>query len=270
MWFPSWLRNPRRSDSSSTLVRQRASFRPQLEALESRWLLSTLTVLNNLDGGKGSLRNEVAQAEKSGGKDTILFAPALNGHTITLTSGELDVTQNLTIQGPGAGLLTISGGRTSRVFEVAPNVTAALSGLTITGGASYSSADFPTAGGDILNQGTLTLSGCTVSGGHAGYYDWGNGGYGGGICNYGTMTLSGCTVSGDSAADGGGIFNGGTMTVSRSTVSGNSATDGGAGIYNYNGCALTISDAIFSSNYRNGYLDNIDGSYTDGGGNTFN
>jgi len=31
-------------------------FRPRLEALEGRWLLSTLSVTNNLDSGPGSLR----------------------------------------------------------------------------------------------------------------------------------------------------------------------------------------------------------------------
>jgi predicted outer membrane repeat protein len=244
---------------------------PHLEELEPRVVPSTvtLTVTNDLDSGNGSLRHAVAQAEKSPGKDMIVFAPSLNGHTITLTSGELDITQNLTIQGPGAGLLTISGGGRSRVFEVAPNVTAALSGMTITHGVSYSSASFPVAGGDILNQGTLTLSGCTVSGGHAGYHDWGNGGLGGGISNFGTLTLTTCTVSGNSAADGGGIYNGGTLTVSRSTVSGNSATDGGGGIYDYPGSALTVSDTVFSGNYHSGYLDNILGSYTDLGGNMF-
>ena len=93
-------------------LHKRASFRPQLEALENRWLLSTLTVLNNLDSGAGSLRAEIAVANSN---DTIIFAPSLNGKTITLTSGELDLTKNLTIQGPGASQLTVSGGNASRV-----------------------------------------------------------------------------------------------------------------------------------------------------------
>jgi hypothetical protein len=103
-----------------------------LEALEGRVVLSTLTVTNTLDSGHGSLRYEIAQAEKHPAKDTIEFKipktdPGYNSSTgiwtITLTSGELDITQNLTIQGLGASLLTISGDFRSRVFEVAPEAS---------------------------------------------------------------------------------------------------------------------------------------------------
>src|SRR5207244_4135800 len=69
---------------------------------------------------------------------------------ITLTSGELLIARNLTVQGPGAGILTISGNGASRVFEVRAAVN--LSGMTISKG-----------GAGILNHGTLTLSNCTVS-----------------------------------------------------------------------------------------------------------
>src|SRR6516225_1711232 len=90
-------------------------FRPRLEALEGRWLPSTLTVTNNLDSGPGSLRAEIAAAQNN---DKIVFAPSLNGKTIALTSGELAITKGLTIQGPGASQLTISGNNRFRVFEV--------------------------------------------------------------------------------------------------------------------------------------------------------
>jgi hypothetical protein len=268
MRFLSWLRSGTLSQAQARgrahrAPRQRATFRPRVEALEGRDVPSTLSVTNTLDSGHGSLRYEIAQAEKGNGKDMVAFNipksdPGYNASTgawtIKLTSGELDITASLKIQGPGAGLLTVSGGGVSRVFEVAKNVTVALSGLTISNGASYSSADDPDSGGDILNQGTLTLSGCTVSGGHAGYYDWGNGGPGGGICNFGTLTLSGCTVSGNSGSDGAGIFNGGTLTVSGSTISGNIAHDsGGGGILNYSGCTLTVSGCTVFGNSAVGF-----------------
>jgi len=44
---------------------------------------------------------------------------------ITLTSGQIVIDKGLTIQGPGANLLTISGNNSSRVF----NVTAASPGV---------------------------------------------------------------------------------------------------------------------------------------------
>jgi hypothetical protein len=70
-------------------------------------LLSTLTVTNNDDSGPGSLRAAIAAASSG---ETINFAPSLDGQTITLTSGELDIARSLDIEGPGAGRLTVSGG----------------------------------------------------------------------------------------------------------------------------------------------------------------
>jgi hypothetical protein len=195
-------------------------FRPRLEALEDRWVLSTLTVTNNVDSGAGSLRAEIA-ADKSG--DTIVFAPSLDGKTITLTRGELDITKNLTIQGPGAGQVTVSGGMTSRVFEVRPNTNLSLSGLTITQGYTYD-------GGGIFNGGTLTVSACTLSSNHAASV----GAQGGGIyiALGGVATLTNCTFSGNRAAGfGGGLFvDGGAATLTNCTLSRNSAGLGG-GIY---------------------------------------
>ena len=67
---------------------RRARFRLAVDLLESRALLSTLTVTNTNDSGKGSLRDEVAQAKAS---DTIAFASGLQGNTITLTSGPITI-----------------------------------------------------------------------------------------------------------------------------------------------------------------------------------
>jgi hypothetical protein len=158
-------------------------------------------------------------------------------------------------------------------------------------------------GGAILNFGSLTLSNCKLGG--AGGTVFGNTAqYGGAIANFGQMTVSDCNVVENSAiaavhsvAEGGGIYNAGTMTVSGGWVQENSATYGtfgmgaeGGGIYNagtltvsggyvvYNTAgtgggiynagtapALTVLNSYFSGNTP----ENIFGSYTDGGGNTF-
>src|SRR3981081_2580491 len=57
------------------------------------------TVTNTADSGPGSLRAAISAAASG---DKINFAPTLNGQTITLTSGELLINKNLSIQGPGA------------------------------------------------------------------------------------------------------------------------------------------------------------------------
>ncbi len=74
-------------------------FLPWLDQMENRTLLSTLTVMNNHDSGAGSLRADIAAATSG---DTIAFADGLRGQTITLTTGELDITTSLNIDGPGA------------------------------------------------------------------------------------------------------------------------------------------------------------------------
>ena len=266
MLLYSLLRNWKRSAPAArrctrTSPRRRASFCLRLEALEHRWLFSTLTVTTNSDSGAGSLRAAIAAAQSG---DTIVFADVLSsssskphGHgtttstpgTITLTSGELALIKNLTIQGPGAGKLIISGTSPasiqhgqkpsttpppSRVFEVAPTATIALIGLTISGGDGIASASSVAAwdgdGGGILDHGTLTVSGCAISGNYSRYE-------GGGIFSDGTLTLSGCTLAGNDAGfEGGGIFNHSTLTLSNCTVSncfvyGDSAAYEGGGIF---------------------------------------
>jgi hypothetical protein len=178
----------RKSRSAGRTRSRRPSFRPRFECLEGRRLLTTLTVLNNLDSGAGSLRAEIAAAHSG---DTINFAPSLAGQTITLTKGELLINKNLTIAGPGAGELTLSGNHASRVFEVAIGTHVALAGLTISNGLA-AGAD----GGGIDNSGTLTVSGSILSGNSTNYRWKGNnivGGEGGGIYNSGFAhkTLSG-------------------------------------------------------------------------------
>src|SRR6516164_5907272 len=135
MFFSSWLRNRK---SSRGLRCQGPRFRPRLEALEDRWLPSTLTVTSPLDNGSsGTLRATIAAAASG---DTIVFDNSLNHQTVTLNGNELLINKTLNIQGPGADLLAISGNHLSRVFEVAvvpgalivPQVS--LSGLTIRDG----------------------------------------------------------------------------------------------------------------------------------------
>jgi hypothetical protein len=195
---------------------------------------STLTVLNNLDSGAGSLRAEIAAAHSG---DSIVFAPNLN--TIHLVSGELVINKNLTIQGPGAGLLTISafnplsGGDSSRLFEVDGALTnVSLSGLTISNGNGV--GPNTGEGGAILNFSTLSVSNCTLSNNSVGVQV--GFGRGGAIYNAGTLTVSNCALSNNSAGsfnpfiqlsgipgNGGAIYNIGTLTVTNSQFNGNTA-----------------------------------------------
>jgi predicted outer membrane repeat protein len=231
MSFTHWLSNYRSLSFQPASRRKtpaaRRSAGPRLECLEDRVVLSTLTVLNQRDKGAGSLRADIAAAHSG---DTIVFAPSLDGQTITLTGGELLIKKNLTIAGPGAGELTVSGGGLSRVFEVANKENVTLSGLTISNGVS-----------GIVNFGTLTVSNSTLSANTS--YE------GGGIDNEGTLTVSGSTLSGNVASYGGGIFNSGTLSISASILSGNTAYEYGGGIWNDpNGATVAVSGSTLSGN----------------------
>jgi hypothetical protein len=235
--------------------------------------------MNLNDGGMGSLRQAIMDTPAGG---TVDFQPGLTG-TITLTSGELAISKNLTISGPGADVITVSGNQASRVFDITGSVSVAISGLTIANGlvigepaqgggifnsplstltvtgstlrGNSTSAGVTSEGGGIFNSGTLTVTGSTISGNSAVAGFFGDG-WGGGIFNGngGTLTVTGSTISGNSASAGlglgGGIFSSATGTsiliVTDSTISGNSASSFASGVLN--GCTATVTDSTFSGN----------------------
>jgi parallel beta-helix repeat protein len=254
-------------------------------ALEGRELLSTIVVNNPTDTpvvNQIDLRQAIAQANSDGGGDTIVFSSLFDTpQTITLTGGLLELsgtTAPTTITGPGANLLSVSGNKTSRVFLVDANVTASISGLTITGGDAGNSY-----GGGLDNRGTLSLTDCTVSSNNATYFGGGlyngstlvmndctvsgNSAYpgpyricrGGGLANFGTATLTDCAVSGNSVGPdshnphylpfefGGGVYNKGNLSLTGCTVSGNLAHAEAGGLYNHGG-TLTLTSCTVSGN----------------------
>src|SRR5262245_65959167 len=81
-------------------------FVPRLEVLECRTLPSTFTVLDLADSGPGSLRQAILDANSNPGPDVVQFAPGLEG-TITLAGGQLSITDDLRIDGPGADRLGV-------------------------------------------------------------------------------------------------------------------------------------------------------------------
>jgi hypothetical protein len=207
----------------------------------------TSTVTNTNDSGAGSLRQALADVVDG---DTINFDSALNGQTITLTSGELLVNKSISINGPGADNLTVDGNHASRVFHTSRWVTATISGLTIANG----DAGVDHGGGGIQNDhATLLVDNCTVSGNHAA---WGGGVHNDGSNSSASLTVSNSTISGNSAGSAGGIFNdggdgGATLTISNGTVSGNSAAFYGGGIFNeghFGSATVMLTNSTFSGN----------------------
>ncbi len=197
---------------------------------------ATLTVTTCANSGTGSLPVVVAGASAG---DTITFASGLScppASPITLTS-TIQISQSLTITGPGASRMAVSGNHT-----VTPVLNVTSGGVRISGITIEDGGPFSEEGGGIGNSGTLTLTDDTVSGNSADN--------GAGIANAfgGTLTLTDDTVSGNSGlVQGGGIFNhSATLTVTDSTISGNS----GGGISS-NG-TMTLTDSTVSGNSGGG------------------
>ncbi len=218
---------------------------------------ATMLVVNTTADGTGSsasgelsLRQAINLANVQDVAETITFDSTVfaTAQTITLTQGPLELSDSggtLTITGPKAGLIVNAGG-TSGVFTVDSGVTAAISGLTITGGSTGLD------GGGLYNKGNTTLTDCTISGNSA-KND------GGGIGGDGSTTLINCTISGNSANDGGGLAIGGTASLTGCTISGNSVSGNGGGLYNKG--TATLQDTIVAGNTGSGgSASDIDGS----------
>jgi predicted outer membrane repeat protein len=224
------------------------------------------TVTTLADAGSGSLRQAIDDANANPGEDRVLFASGLSG-TITLAA-ELQIYDQVQVLGPGAGQITVSGGGTSRIFKVRPQVNGsygdpvAISGLTLTGGLGAATPNTGDDGGAINSRSaTLTISNSVVSGNHAPND-------GGAIYSNsdsdrpGSLTIRNSTISGNSAGDpgaplfaqtyGGAIHSYSAVTIEGSTLSGNSAGgDGGAiymGIYSSYAASLTIRNSTVTGN----------------------
>ena len=222
---------------------------------------ATLVVSNTNDHGDGSLRQTILDASPTEG-DTIRFASDVVG-AIRLSSGELGLAKSLSISGPGAKNLTVSGGNLHPVFVVLEG-NVAISGLTISDGRLVGAAGAfeqnggEARGGGVFNQATLALNDCVISsnsvvGGPGGPTDSGfagNGGngWGGGIVNIGTLAMTNCLVIANTAsggnggaasgggfdggggqAYGGGLYSFGPVTLVGCTLANDSATGGSGG-----------------------------------------
>jgi hypothetical protein len=258
----SWLRSA--AHRHAPAVR----YRPRLEALESRQLLSHFTVVLATDNGgpagqmvtatTGDLRYCIEQADAAhvALTDTISFSSTLfaTPQTITLNRSTgtlvLQDTHPLTIHGPVANTATVSGNDQVGVLDISGG-TVTISHLAITHGHSG-------AGGGVKNSGTLTLKSCTLD------HDAAFAGNGGAIENGGTVTLINCTLNHDLASSqAGGIDNevGRTATLTKCTLSNDSAVsrDGGA-IYNAGTATLTkcilSNDSTLGSGFGGGAISN--------------
>ncbi len=216
-------------------------------------------VTSNADNGPGTLRNVIANACPG---STVTFNANIN--SIVLTSGEIPITKAITITGPGANLLAISGNNLSRIFNITAGTnTVNISGLTVRDGkpqaGTLTTNSTNGGGGILLFSGALNLTGVVITNNDASLTGYAEGG---GLDNEGSglVTITGSSITNNKAdEDGGGIAQWGSarMTITNSTISGNLITGGdqtlgGGGIFLYGLTTLTNSTVFGNTGYNAG------------------
>ena len=266
-------------------------------------------------GGACSLRAAIEETNALPGAD-IVKIPA-GTYLLTLTgpgedasaTGDLDITDDLTLSGIDAASTVIDGNNSDRVIHIPGAATVQISKVTIQGGNPPGGCTGCTNnGGGILNHGNLRIMDSTVSGNTSklasGIDNWGSlsvefsvidsntgASYGGGIRNTAAASLNiiNSTISNHTVGEiGGGIANEGITTITNSIIRGNSTTGNlrsGGGITNAIGGTMTINDSTISantatSNGKAGAISNggiltirrstLSGNATSGGGNVAN
>ena len=253
----------------------RPASNPDIGAFQTQG--STLVVNTTADGtvsgpGQLTLRQAVNIDNMLSTAEPITFSSLFNTpQTITLTGGQLELSNTNgteAIAGPGANLLTVSGGGTQRVFQVDTDVTASLADLTIADGVAAN-------GGGVFSMGNLTVTGdvfianTATASGHGGYPAAG----GGAIFSINaTLLVSNSTFTNNQAPSGGGgaieqaVSNYeneiGSLTVSGSTFSGNVAL--AAGAIQDAITTMNVSNSTFTSNSGTLYAGAIDNGSSNG------
>ena len=189
--------------------------------------VTTSTDIVDANDGVLSLREAVVQANATAAADTIQFANALEGQTLTLTGGELVLRQDVTIDGDGNddGVeVTISGDDAQRILRT--------SGITT----------------------DVAVVDLTLEQGHAI-----DGGKGGAIFHESaSLNLVGCTIRDNKTehGNGGAIFASGTgLNIADSLLTANQSQYGNGGaIYADPGANIVITGSVISNNHaHNGY-----------------
>ena len=217
--------------------------------------------------GHCTLRGAIQASNNGAGADSISLKIPTSGNNcdaagnciINLTKALPDISDAVSINGPGADKLTVQNPNPQntnafRIFNVTTSGTVSFSGITITNGDVFSQTDYLGAGIQNYNAGIVNVTNCTIKANdaHRWFDQLGNVGPlapGGGVANRagGTINITSSTLDDNSADFGGGIYNSSTgiTNVTNSTVSNNTAGIGG-GIYNIG--TITITNSTLHDN----------------------
>ncbi len=188
-----------------------------------------------------SLREAICAANAHPGEDTITLPGGVYRLTHTGASedanatGDLDVTDDLIINGSGPHLTRLDGNGSDRVVHVMQG-RLTMNGVAVRNGAAPGGA-VGESGGGIFNEGNLTLTDCALVNNAAGNGSLFGGSGGGLYSDGGTVTMSHCLVEGNTAGAassgaagaGGGLWFQNTFTIENTTIT-NNATQSGSSV----------------------------------------
>ncbi len=223
---------------------------------------ATFTVSNTSDAGAGSLRDAVDQANRSAGADTISFGSGVGG-TITLSSGAIDIFDALTINGPGASRLNLSGNNASRIFRIAPAIPGDIFTVSLSGLSLINASTSDDGGAVFVDDSDLTVSNCVFRNNSAqrggGLYAFPTGST--------TLTLRSTRFENNIASADGGGFGAqdiDSVIVDNVTATGNTAAKNGGGAF-IRAVSLNITLSDFSNNTSSTVAPGV-GGISGGGG----
>ncbi len=222
--------------------------------------------------GEASLRDAIIAANAAGGAHTIILdsgtytidIPHVADNNVSFpdpadnlycdapnhatgwsneTTGDFDITGNITIIGNQNDLTVIDAQGLDRVFKVHPGGDLILQRLTVTGGISPADQ----GGGGILSAGNVDLLETIVRDNRAFALQGSDPIRGGGIASWqGSLSVSQSWISENESDYGGGLFycNAASGSVVRSTIDNNK----GGGLHSHSDFDLTVNNSTFSAN----------------------
>ncbi len=207
-------------------------------------MAATFTVTTTADAGAGSLRQAILDANAAAGADVVNFSLPAGPQTITLTSGEIVISDAVSINGTGASMLTVSGSGSSRIFYISSS--AIIADMTLTAGNSTGGVYSGFGGAVLVFGGSMTMNDCIVRNNSA------SATAGAIAMGFGVVNLNRCTISGNVCGNVSGIYlQDGTSVITSSTISGNSGSGISEAIRNNaasSNATLTLINSTVSGN----------------------
>jgi hypothetical protein len=216
----------------------------------------TFPVINNNNSGAGSLPAAITAANANGNGSVVDQIPIQVTGNIDLEGQLPQITTPMTINGPGANVLSIRRSaaaltqfRFIAVSSLSPTDTVHIEGITFSGAraAGFSGGAVDKGGPGSLGLDSLVFNDNRATAGGAVFYD------GPGV------TIENSTLSANSATGGsGGAIQGrsfattnGAATVINSTITGNSTTEFGGGVDLIENATITVNSSTIVGNTAN-------------------